>query len=612
MVSLFSHKRWLSIRGLILKHKIVSAVVAVVVVFGGYKAYSALTSTAGETRYVVATATKGTLVSSISGSGQVATVDQVDIKPKVSGTITSIYVKNGDTVKAGTLIASIDARDALRAVRDAEVNLESAKLSLEKLTAPADDLSLIQSQNSVDKANESKQNSEDNLKKQYDDAFTSIANTFLDLPAIMTNLQSILYTTDNALGGSSRWNIDFYTDAAAHYDRTQATLFRTDTDTKYQTARASFDKTFTDYKVASRFSDNATVEKLLDEAYETSKNVSEAIKSANNLIQFYEDQLTTNNLTPLPLANTHIANLGTYAGKVNSHLSDLVTVRNGIKDDKNAITNADRTIAESTESLAKLKSGATDLDIQSAQISVKQRENSLLDAQTALSDYSLRAPFDGVITKVSLKKGDAAGSGTAVATLATSQKIAQISLNEVDASKVKIGQKVTLTFDAIDGLSIAGQVSDLDTAGTVSQGVVTYAVQIGFDTQDDRVKSGMTVSAAIITNVKSDIITVPSSAVKTQGQNSYVLVFNPPLTASDVTSTTGIISKIPPTQQAVTTGTSNDTDTEIVSGLTEGTQIVTRTIAPSTTAATTQAPSLFGGNTRATGATTGAFRGTAR
>ena len=48
-------------------------------------------------------------------------------------------------------------------------------------------------------------------------------------------------------------------------------------------------------------------------------------------------------------------------------------------------------------------------------------------------------------------------------------------------------------------------VAEIDTIGTVSQGVVTYNVKIGLDTQDERVKSGMSVSAVIVLNVRPDV-----------------------------------------------------------------------------------------------------------
>ena len=65
-----------------------------------------------------------------------------------------------------------------------------------------------------------------------------------------------------------------------------------------------------------------------------------------------------------------------------------------------------------------------------------------------------------------------------------------------DFLTIKVGDKATLTFDAVTDLSISGQVAEIDTVGTVSQGVVSYALKIAFDTQDTRVKPGMTVSAA--------------------------------------------------------------------------------------------------------------------
>jgi hypothetical protein len=163
-------------------------------------------------------------------------------------------------------------------------------------------------------------------------------------------------------------------------------------------------------------------------------------------------------------------------------------------------------------------------------------------------------------------------------------------LNEVDVAKIKADQKATLTFDAIEGLTISGAVAEINTIGTVSQGVVSYTVKIGFDTQDDRIKPGMSVSAAIITNMKQDVLTIPNNAIKMQGTERYVELFDTPLPTA--TDTQGVASSAAPRRQTVETGISNDTMTEIVSGLKEGEQIVTRTIT-STQTTTQTAPSLF-------------------
>ncbi len=142
----------------------------------------------------------------------------------------------------------------------------------------------------------------------------------------------------------------------------------------------------------------------------------------------------------------------------------------------------------------------------------------------------------------------------------------------------------------------------MDTTGAVTQGVVSYGVQITLDTQDSRVKAGMTVNADIQTAVHANVLTVPSGAVKTVNGSSYVLVFNPPLASAGGIS--GVTSTVAPVQVPVTVGISDDTNVEILSGLTAGEQVVTRTIAPgATTAAATT------GTAARAGATTGAARG---
>jgi HlyD family secretion protein len=275
---------------------------------------------------------------------------------------------------------------------------------------------------------------------------------------------------------------------------------------------------------------------------------------------------------------------------VNGHLSGVLSAGTLVDTEKATILNAKRTIAESTESLKKLKEGTDPLDLQSSRLSVTQREHTLRDARETLANYFVRAPFNGTVATVAVRKGDSITSGTAVSTFITKDKIAEISLNEVDVAKVSVGQSVTLTFDAVDGLTITGKVIDVSTIGTVSQGVVTYAVKINFDTNDDRVRSGMSVSAAVVTEVKHDVVLVPNSAIKTQGNQSYVEVFAPPLLAD--TGAQGTISGTPPARVLVVTGASNDTATEILSGIDVGAQVVTRTITSSATAAA-QAPSIF-------------------
>lgn len=545
----------------IFAHKIILTIVVLVIVAAGYFGFTKIQGgKKQETSYVTAVVKKGNIIVSVSGTGQVSALNQVDINPEASGKVVYIGVEKGQEVKAGQLIAQLDATEALKSVRDAQANLESAKLSLEKLKKPADELDVIKAQNALVKAQEAKPNAEADLDKAYEDGFNNVANAFLDLPTLMVGLEGIVYGNDFS---DNQWNIDYYKSRIDLYDENnQGTVYADKAKASYKLARDNYEQNFKDYKNASRYSTNEVIEKLINQTYETTKDVAETIKNTKNLIDIFEDTLTKKNIAIPTKTATHQSNLESYTGTTNSLLSNLFSSKSAIDGAKEDIINADRDIEEKEQTLADLLAGADPLDIRSQDISLQQKENALLDAQQKLADYSVRAPFDGVIAELNLQKGESVSSGTAAATLITNQKIAEIALNEIDVAKVKVGQKVTLQFDAIEGLSITGEVAGVDILGTISQGVVSYNVKIAFDVQDERIKPGMSLSANIITDSKQDVLTIPIGAVKTAGDGSYIEYL-----------VDGKLQRKP-----VTVGLSNDTMIEIIDGLSEGDQVITQTI----------------------------------
>jgi len=565
--------------------------ILLILVLAGYFGYTKFLKKNGATRYVLAQVQKGTILVSVSGSGQISTEDQIDIKPKISGEVAEIFAEEGKEVKAGKLIVRLDDSDYQKAVRDAETALETAKLELDKLLEPPDELALLQAENALAQAKESKQKAQDNLEKAYEDGFNTVANAFLDLPTIMAGLQDILLGDDFSKIQS---NINYYTDTTKVYDE-RVFQYSQDAYDRYQNARKDYDQNFADYKSASRYSERNVIEALINQTYETTKAIAEAVKSANNLIQFYKDKLTERDLKPDPLADTHLSLLNNYTGKTNSHLLSLLSIKRTIEDSKDAITNADRSIEEKEKSLAKLKAGPDELDVRAKKIAIQQKEDNLLTAKENLAKCSIYAPFDGVISDVKVKKGDTVSSGTALATLITEQKIAEITLNEIDAAKVKVGQKATLTFDALPDLTLTGKVVEVETVGTVSQGVVSYGVKIALDTEEERIKPGMSVTADIIIDAKTDVLVLPNSAVKSQAGVYYVELVkaDEKLSQQLLANVSGVILPESPTSQPVEVGLSNDTSTEIVSGLREGDIVVSSTITPTTQTNQTQRTQRF-------------------
>jgi ABC-type hemin transport system substrate-binding protein len=113
----------------------------------------------------------------------------------------------------------------------------------------------------------------------------------------------------------------------------------------------------------------------------------------------------------------------------------------------------------------------------------------------------------------------------------------------------------------------------------------------------------MSVSTVITTDTKTNVLLVPVSAIKTNpDETNYVEIFKTADSKSKLTKEE--IANLKPVRQSVIVGASNDTYTEIISGLEEGDRVVSRTVTTSTktTANSTSAPSLFGGSRSATGA----------
>jgi len=552
------------------KHKIISLISLAVILLGMFLLVKGLSSKATETtQYATEVANKGNIISSVSGSGQIEVSNQIDLKTKASGDITFLSIKDGQTVKKGTILATIDTKDARQSIRDAEISLENAKISYEKLIAPADDLTILQAENSLEKAKEDKSTTENSLEKSYEDAFSSISDAFLTLPSVVTKLNDVLHgygiATAELTVIDSKQNTSTYIDTINPEDRNTIESLVAKAESSYGAARESYDQNLTDYTALNRYSENEKIQTLLDKTIETVKKVSEAVKDLINTLDYWVDYRTDKEMTVFATVNTYRSDLSSYSSKVNGYISSLTSSQSSITSLKQQIVNYERTIKEKTESLADLKAGADELDIRSQKLSLEQKQVALQNAKDKLADYYVYAPFDGTITGVVPTLGEDVSSGATIATLMTNQKIAVITLNEVDVTKVKVNQKAILTFDALSDLSITGSVTNIDASGTVNQGVVSYDIQITLDVDNENIRPGMSTSVSIITENKSNVLLISNSAVKTQGNNYYVEIMENGQTT--------------PTRKTVEIGISNDTQTEIISGISEGDKVVTKTSA---------------------------------
>ena len=138
-----------------------------------------------------------------------------------------------------------------------------------------------------------------------------------------------------------------------------------------------------------------------------------------------------------------------------------------------------------------------------------------------------------------------------------------MNIDALDISQVEVGQTVEITADAVEGKTYAGAVTKVSVAGTTSGGITTYPVTVRID-ETDGLLPGMNVDAEIVIEEKDGVLAVPSGAVN---RGDTVLI------TSDSPSASNALDQEAPEGYVyvqVETGVSDDSYTEILSGLQEG------------------------------------------
>lgn len=650
----------------ILKHKIIAVLIFLAGSTGIYfivRASSNLSNT--EMQYIIKTVEKGSVISTVSSTGQVNSSNQLDVKAAASTTVLIVNKKEGDEVNEGDIILTLDTTDIDRQIRSAKISLETAQNNYAKVIDGPTELELAQAKNSLQnakdnleklkinqvsvykQATESVTNLEILLDNSYSSALNVIDMAFIGFGSIMNNLRNVLYltnellpqditgdaTTDaNLIDMNQFYNVEIpkywedisnsYTFDTSEDKETFITLAKKAT-LAYKNARTIYNANVGTYRNLSKNSSKEEIENFLNDSITTAQTITESTRNLSNLYNYFIDYSNQRKRTIYYNINTYNTTLKQDTSLANSYLSQLIsaktggsgiiTVKKNLEDAKTTLTNlgksqpmdlmaAENSLKIQQASYKELVSPKSSIEIKPYQLAVQQAEDNLqnlLDEKD--ENYIIKAPFDGIIASLNVVAGDKVGSPSSsssttssLVTVISNHSIAELSFTETDITNIKVGQKATLTFDSVEDLTITGKVIQVDTIGTTTQGVVSYYVKVSFDTEDARIKPGMSVTANIITNSKIDVLIVPNSAVKISGETSYVEQFDSSInTDSGIVKTTKTPNKI-----TVEVGISDDNNTEIISGLSEGDKVVTKTTTVSSSKSKSSSISTSTSNTK--------------
>ena len=203
----------------------------------------------------------------------------------------------------------------------------------------------------------------------------------------------------------------------------------------------------------------------------------------------------------------------------------------------------------------RIMQGTPKLQLERLRADVQNAEMALRQAKEQREQTRLYAPFAGTIMSIEPKVGENVYGFSPLIRLADLSQLEVLAeIDELDIPHVAEGQEVQIRLDAFPLHNLRGKITRLSPGTSETRGTTTYEAIVEFDAESLPIRPGMNANLTIITRVAENVLLVPRRAIRQVGRYQVVKVLIGSQTKDVV----------------VVTGLSNDTEMEILSGLSEG------------------------------------------
>jgi RND family efflux transporter MFP subunit len=495
-------------------------------------ASTASTATSGNFTQVV-DVQRGNLSAAITVVGELDAAQRADLTfERMTDTtkLVSLDVKPGNTVKVGQVLATIDPASYQQALDQANSDLQTAEQTLADLKTPATALAIATADETIAQANHGLQQAkQDLINLQTPDLSTleaAVQNAQDNLP--LAKLQQTLAQHD-AMAKSER-DLQY---AAGWHQRRIGQL-----QDLVRAHKANLEQT------QQITTEQETLGEIQSDLARIQAQRQLSLQSAAASI--------TNAQATLVEAQKALAD-----GKAGGDKLALAQAQLAVKD-------AEYTLAAAKDARAKLDEGTDAVTLASAQADVDKKRLAVFDAQAALAGTKLTAPFDGTVLQTNAAVGDVVAANTPILTVANLSDLQVLaSVDETTIRQVSAGQLAQITFDAVPGQTLQGQVGEVPLQGTLQGGVMVYEVPISLvGAEKLPLLVGMTANVKIAVGQAENALLIPAMALQKANGMYQVLVPN-------TTDPAGQPEAVP-----VEVGLSDGSYTQIVRGLNEGDNVL--------------------------------------
>lgn len=465
---------------------------------------------AASVSYLEASPEKRSITNVFSDSGTITAANTYEVKALVRGKILSSNYEEGDVVKAGDVLYTIDSADAANGVERAQLALNQAQRSYE-----------------------------DAVNAQY--VRTDIGGTVVSIRVAPGDAvaagQEVAVIRDDA---TVLLTLQFPAADAAGFSAGQ-------------TAQVTLDGTYETLSGTVR-----------------SVSGTDTLSSGNLLVRSVVIAVPNNgSLTAAQAATASVNGVGAL-GSARFAYQKEQTLTAAASGTVSALCVRENARVEGGAAVVQLSSESLTRQTETAADNLRSAELSLEDAQNAMSNYTITAPISGTIIQKNIQAGETVGSDSTAAAspMCIIHDLSYLELtlhvDELQILSIQEGQKVSITADAVQNKKFEGVVTNVSSAGSTTGGTTTYPVTIRIEHYGELLP-GMNATAEIVTAQVKDALSIPNAAVI---RGSYVLVTEDSPSASravkDMMAPEGYV------YVKVETGVSDNDYIAVTSGLVEG------------------------------------------
>ncbi|HEX2924736.1 MAG TPA: efflux RND transporter periplasmic adaptor subunit [Ruminiclostridium sp.] len=422
--------------------------------------------------------TRGNIEVSLSGSGTVGSASSSDVMSNVQGKIIKGYKKVGDKVKKGELLYEIDDTDAKLQIQKVQNSIDQQQLSESSNTKSYSNLTVVAPFNGqVTGVSAVKGDNVNNGMSLF--TITDSSKLKLSVPLSTTYIPYV------KIGQSVEINLQQFTDTISG--------------------------------VVTEIDDNT-------HTASTGGMVRDVIVSVNNPGTLTDESQASS--VDIKLSNG--TEVSTKEGGKFSY-TNRQTLKAQAQGTLAAVNVKENQFVKKGDVLVSIENDQLQLTSQTDNLKLQDLQNQLEAAQKQLDDYKIYSTIDGTVTAVTYSTGDSVKAGdTLISIRDFNQMQFVIPVDELDISKIKVGQEASITVDALPETNtkpLSGEVISRAMEGTSTNGVATYDVTIKINETKDLL-AGMNANADIILNKEENVLRIPLEAVTKMGDRSFVRVLS--------------------------------------------------------------------------------------